>query len=57
MERLKLPIIKHARLQTKHLYMDDYLEFINMNMIYCLDRNANRRQKRKEAVNVAFSLK
>ncbi len=56
-QKLNLPIIKGPIPQAKWLSMDDYLEFVNFNLRYTLDRKANRSLKKLQAVNVPFSLR
>lgn len=60
MEKLNLPIIKQPLPISKSLPMDEYLEFINFNLKYTVDKKTsktNRRLKKMLFVNVPFSLK
>jgi len=36
--------------------MDEYLKFVEFNLKYVVDRKAYRKLKKKQAVNVRFSL-
>ena len=56
MEKLNLPIIKDGLPCAKHLSMDEYLKFIELNSKYIINRRANRKQKRLAAVDVPFIL-
>lgn len=57
MDKLNLPIIKQPTPEPKSLSMDEYLRFVNFNLQYTVDREANRRWKKMLFVNVPFSLK
>lgn len=56
MENLNLPIIKLRLPARKHLSMDDYLKFVNLNLKYTVDKKDNERRKRLSAVNEPFSF-
>lgn len=56
MKKLKFPIIKGRVPDTKWLSMDDYLKFVDFNMRYTVDRESNRKWKKRLAVNVPFSI-
>lgn len=56
-EKLKLPVIKGNLPPSKHLSMDDYLKFVNLNLKHTVDMESVRRQKRARAVNAAFVIK
>jgi len=56
MKKLKLPIIKGALPASRRLSMEEYLEFVNLNLKYTLNKKAIRKQKKLTAVNVQFSL-
>ena len=56
-EKLKFPVIKGKLPPPKHLSMDDYLKFVNLNLKYTVDMEAVRRQKRAQVVNTPFFLK
>ena len=55
MKELKLPIIRES-LPPPQLSMDRYLKFVEFNLKYTVDRKAYRALKKKQAVNVRFSL-
>jgi hypothetical protein len=55
--KLKFPVIKGKLPSAKHLSMDDYLKFVNLNLKYTVDIKAVRKQKRAQAVNTPFFLK
>ena len=57
MAKLRLPIIEGALPGSKILSMRDYLEFVNFNLKYNLDRKTARKQRKLAAVNIPFSLK
>ena len=57
MDKLNLPKIKLPIFKTKPLSMDEYLEFVNFNLKYTIDRQLVRRLQRKFFANVPFSLK
>ena len=56
MEKLNLPVIKGELPIHRHLSMDDYLKFVNLNLRYALDKKTLRTQKKIQAVTVPFSL-
>ncbi len=55
-EKLKLPIFTINIVPPRVLSMDDYLKFVQFNLKYVVDRKAYRALKKKQAVNVRFSL-
>jgi hypothetical protein len=57
MEKLNLPIIREGLTGAKHLSMDDYLKFVELNLKLIADRNALRKQKMLAAINVPFELR
>jgi len=57
MDKLNLPIIKQPAPLPRSLLMDEYLEFVNFNLKYTVDRKVNRRWKKMFFVNVPFGLK
>ncbi len=56
MDKLNLPIIKEPIPERKSLLMDEYLEFVNFNLKYTVDRQASRNWKKTLFVNVSFRL-
>lgn len=56
MDKLNFPIIRNKSTFKKQLSMDDYLKFVNLNLKYTVDREANKKQKRLLACNRPFSL-
>jgi len=56
MENLNLPIIKGKLPAGKHLSMNEYLKFVNLNLKYTVDKESNEKQKRLSAVNKPFSF-
>lgn len=56
MKKLKLPIIKGSMGEPKILSMDDYLDFVQFNLKYTLDREFYAKQKKLLAVNVPFRI-
>jgi len=57
MDKLNLPIIKKPISESKPLSMDKYLEFVNFNLRYTVDKEFSRRWKKMFFVNVRFVLK
>jgi len=57
MKKLNLPIIKAGVLASKSLSMDDYVNFVNLNLQYIVNKKTIREQKKIAMVNVPFSLK
>jgi hypothetical protein len=57
MDKLNLPIVKQPALLPRPLLMDEYLEFVNFNLKYTVDRKVSRRWKKIFFVNVPFWLK
>lgn len=57
MDKLNLPIVKQPARLPRTLLMDEYLEFVNFNLEYTVDRKVSRRWKKIFFVNVPFSLK
>jgi hypothetical protein len=57
MKKLNFPIVKGTLPPAKHLSMDDYLKFVNLQLKYMLDRKTLRRQKKLSQVNVSFSIR
>ncbi len=56
MKKLKLPIIKVPKQQSKILSMDDYLKFVQFNLKYTFDRQAYTKWKKMQIVDVPFRL-
>ncbi len=56
MDELKLPIIRGKTGSKKQLSMDDYAKFVDLNLKYTIDREANKKQKRLLACTKPFSL-
>ena len=57
MDKLNLPVIKQLTSLPRSLLMDEYLEFVNFNLKYTVDRKVSRHWKKMFFVNVPFSLK
>lgn len=57
MDKLNLPIIKQAIAEPRSLSMGEYLEFVNFNLKYTVDREASRNWKKKLFVDVRFFFK
>ncbi|MEK7849473.1 MAG: hypothetical protein AAB213_01435 [Candidatus Omnitrophota bacterium] len=57
MDKLNFPIIKNPIFEPRPLLMDEYLEFVNFNLEYTIDRKANRKWKKRLFVNVPFSFR
>ena len=58
MEALNLPLPKKGDMpEPKVLSMDEYVQFVNMNMLHLLDRKDYRLRKREEVVRAQFRLK
>jgi hypothetical protein len=55
-EKLNLPVIKGRPPATRCLSMDDYLNFVFLNLKYIIDKRAVRKEKKLAAVNVPFVL-
>lgn len=56
MEKLNLPIIKAEVPLPKWLSMEDYIDFVNLNLKYTIDKRTVREQKKLAAVNTLFLL-
>ncbi|MCC6152635.1 MAG: hypothetical protein IT367_02695 [Candidatus Hydrogenedentes bacterium] len=56
MNDFKLPIITEPQLPPKVLTMDEYLEFVDFNLLNTFDRAAYEKWKELSSVNVRFSL-
>ena len=56
MKKLNLPIIKISS-KPKQLSMDEYLEFVYMNLNYTINKKHYKSRKKELAVKVSFSLK
>ena len=57
MTDLNLPIVRDSLPDPEPLNMDEYFEFVLMNLQYVTDIQAYRKDKENEPVNVRFSLK
>ena len=57
MKKLRLPIIKKPLPEARSLSMNDYLEFVIMNLKYFLNLKAYRAWKKKEWVRTPFVLR
>ena len=58
MEALNLPLPKKGDMpEPKVLSMDEYVQFVNMNMLHLLDRKDYRLRKREEVARAQFRLK
>ena len=57
MEKLRFPVIRKPLPSARKLSMNEYLEFVQANLKLFFDRKAYRARKKKESVNVLFSLK
>jgi hypothetical protein len=57
MDKLNLPKVKLPLSAQKSLSMDEYLEFIDFNLKYTVDKKASRSWKKTLFVNVPFCLK
>ncbi|MFH1478506.1 MAG: hypothetical protein ABIG92_01850 [Candidatus Omnitrophota bacterium] len=56
MEKLNLPVTKSKDIPSKWLSMEDYMDFINLNLKYTVDKKSVREQKRSAAVTARFLL-
>ncbi|MBN2143798.1 MAG: hypothetical protein JW774_04155 [Candidatus Aureabacteria bacterium] len=56
MKKLKLPVVKKNLPRSKSLSMEDYLEFVQMNLEH-LDLNESRKSKDKLYIRIPFRLK
>ncbi len=56
-EKLNLPVIKGTLPAARCLSMDDYVNFVILNLKYIVDKRAVRKQKKLAAVNIPFSLR
>ena len=56
MDKLNLPALKINVYLPRSLSMEDYLEFVSVNLKYVVDKKSVREQKKLAAVNVPFSL-
>ncbi|MFH1783015.1 MAG: hypothetical protein ABH848_05315 [Candidatus Omnitrophota bacterium] len=56
MDELNLPVIKANNIPPRWLSMEDYLDFVNLNLKYIIDRKIIREQKRLAAVTTRFLL-
>ena len=54
---LKLPIIRGPLPKKRILSMDEYLEFVQFNLKYTVDKKAVAKWKKLRAVNVPFRIK
>lgn len=54
--KLNLPIITDKLTEPKHLSMDEYLKFVELNLNTMFDRKIYRKQKIKLFVTVPFRL-
>jgi len=57
MKKLQLPIIKGSLPEPKWLSMREYINFVTFNLKYTSDRKAGEKWRRRQAVNVPFSIK
>ena len=57
MKKLNLPVIKGKTGIAKWLSMDDYVRFVNLNLKYAPNRNANKKWRKFSGVNAPFSIK
>lgn len=56
METLNFPIIRGKTVSKRQLSMDDYVKFVNLNLEYTVDKEANKKQKKLSACNKPFNL-
>ena len=56
MNDFRLPIIKEADIQKRVLSMDEYLEFVQFNLKYTVDKNSYAKWKKMIVVNIPFSV-
>jgi len=56
MKALNFPVIRDKSVSNRHLSMDDYVKFVNLNLKYTVDREANKKQKKLSACDKPFNL-
>ena len=54
---LKFPIIRGPLAKKRILSMDEYLEFVQFNLKYIVDKKAVAKWKKLRAVDVPFAIK
>ena len=58
MKQLNIPIIKDKKIPDKWLTMDDYLEFVMLNLKYTIkNKKAVKEWKKLLSVTVPFTIK
>ena len=57
MKELNLPVIEKSFPESRHLSMDEYLKFVLLHLKYTFDAKAHGAWKKRQTVNVPFSLK
>ncbi len=54
--KLDLPIITDKLPEPKHLSMDEYVKFVELNLNSMFNRTNYKKQKKKQFVTVPFKL-
>jgi len=57
MKKLNFPVIQNSFPNAKHLSMDEYLKFVLLHLKYTFDKKTYKVWKKRQTVNVPFSLK
>lgn len=56
MKDLNLPVFKKPMLEPKPLTMEQYLEFVQFNWRYVVNKKAFYKQKKQMRINVPFKM-
>jgi hypothetical protein len=56
-KKINFPVIRHDPFPPRVLSMDEYLKFVEFNLLHVFDKRSSDAQKKKQRVLVPFILR